>query len=69
MKQIKFMLLMLTSATYTSLIWATVMFKGINIGDLDIDGGFSIGTILSILSTIVIAIIITIYIKVNWDEK
>ena len=64
MKEIKFLLLCLYVAGYTSLWWATVMWKGIPVGPNNI----WLGLILLIAFTGINLVCMIIYCGDNWDK-
>jgi len=64
-KQIKWILYTLYIAGYTSLIWATVIWKGIPIGPNNV----WIGLIFSGGLTFVNGVLIVEYLKKNWDRE
>ncbi len=64
MKEIKFLLYTLYVAGYTSLIWATVLWKGIIIGEEKCP----IGIILCTFFTLINICICIVYINQNWYE-
>lgn len=64
MKEIKFLLLCLYIATYTSLIWATSIWKGIPVEPNE----FPIGYLLSTMWTIVNLATAVLYCQENWKK-
>ena len=65
MKEIKWMLYTLYVAGYTSLIWATVIWKGIPIGPNNV----WIGVLFSAALTFVNCYLIILYLKENWNKE
>lgn len=65
MKEIKWVLYTLYIAGYTSLIWATVIWKGIPIGP----NNTWIGLLVSVALTFVSGLLIIEYLKKNWSKE
>ena len=65
MKEIKWMLYTLYIAGYTSLIWATVIWKGIPVGPNNV----WIGAIFSGVLTIINGYLIFEYLRHNWNKE
>jgi len=64
MKEIKWMLFVLYIVAYTSLIWATIIFKGIPIGP----NNAWVGMIFSIGLTVFNICLIVNYLRKNWRQ-
>jgi len=64
MKQIKWIFFVLYIAGYTSLIWATVLWNGLQVGP----NNAPIGLVLSIALTIIHIILIVRYLFNHWND-